>query len=145
MSAYCTLPCQKLTFSTTLPHIFDFLISETYLFPQNFCWSRCLLFGLSQRRCLPCLRLLKPTQVSGGIIIMMIMKKITMIIIILQACIIILKDVASTFHQFDNFFAREVSLEDTDLSLVDGTLLRAVFKKLHTLQISALCLTELQW
>ena len=76
---------------------------------------------------------------------MMIMKKITMIIIILQACIIILKDVASTFHQFDNFFAREVSLEDTDLSLVDGALLRAVFKKLHTLQISALCLTELQW
>ena len=75
MSTYCTLPCQKLIFSTTLPHIFDFPISETYLFPQNFCWSRWLLFGLSQARCLPSLRLLKPTQVSGGIIIMIIMKK----------------------------------------------------------------------
>ena len=75
MSTYCTLPCQKLIFSTTLPHIFDFPISETYLFPQNFCWSRCLLFGLSQARCLPSLRLLKPTQVSGSIIIMIIMKK----------------------------------------------------------------------
>lgn len=84
MSTYCTLPCQKLIFSTTFPHIFDFLISETYLFPQNFCWSRCLLFGLSQPRCLPCLRLLKPTQVSGSIVIMIIMKKMTMITIIIS-------------------------------------------------------------
>ena len=83
MSTYRTVPCQKLIFSTTLPHIFDFPISETYLFPQNFCWSRWLLFGLSQARCLPSLRLLKPTQVSGSIIIVMIMKKMTMIIIII--------------------------------------------------------------
>ena len=77
MSTYCTLPCQKLIFSTTFPHIFDFLISVTYLFPQNFCWSRWLLFGLSQPRCLPCLRLLKPTQVSGSKVIMIIKAHIT--------------------------------------------------------------------
>ena len=82
-------------------------------------------------------------QTDTHFIIIYISAKLTSLF--LQACIIILKDVASTFHQFDNFFAREVSLEDTDLSLVDGTLLRAVFKKLHTLQISALCLTTLQW
>jgi len=100
MSTYCTLPCQKLIFSTTLPHIFGFPISETYLFPQNFCWPRCLLFGLSQPRCPPCLRLLKPTQVSGSIIIMIIMKKLTMVIII------ILKAHITAFTSLHHHFER---------------------------------------
>ena len=40
---------------------------------------------------------------------------------------------------------REVSFEDTELNLVDANLFGAVFKKLHTLQLSAVCLNDFQW
>ena len=40
---------------------------------------------------------------------------------------------------------RDVSFEDTELSLVDENLLGAVFKKLHNLNLSALALTASQW
>ena len=68
------------------------------------------------------------------------------------------KTLAQSFHQFSRLpnhhhhhqcivtiLCRDVSFEDTELSLVDENLLGAVFKKLQNLNLSALALTASQW